>query len=173
MGSTSVSSYSFYKPVFSSLVTSFKTSSETNVRCLDGGSLDYQQVDCFNNNFFLNGEKNVKVKPSVNNQIFGLEVNRKSSVKGKNHKTRDAEPSALTNKKKKSSTSKRDDDTKWLQKVRKKPGESAIVTSSKTHQFHETRTSKSSSQQSNPGDIAVSKQNKTKHTCQEFCKLKR
>ena len=175
MGSTSVSSYSFYKPVFASLVTSFKTSSENSAKYSDSCSLGYQQTDCFTNNFFLSGEKSIRVKPKGNNQIFGLEGTNKLPVKDKDHKFKSIDSYLLQNKRKKSSTYKRDNDKKVIQKVKKKPSESVIVTSSKTHQVHELRPSQSSSTQSGAVDSTVTrgKLNKTKHTCQEFCKLKR
>ena len=94
MGSftASVSSYCFYKPVFSSLVTSGcvkqDKESENERGCV---SLGFNQVDCFNKNIFLNGEKYIldtsyKAKNNVNSisydQIFGLEKKIKLSEEG-------------------------------------------------------------------------------------------
>ena len=95
--SASVTSYSFHKPVLSSLVASFKTGSDKNLEnernCV---SLGFDQVDCFNRNIFLNGEKYIldsKFKTKNNSssisydQIFGLENKIKFNEEGKALKT--------------------------------------------------------------------------------------
>ena len=86
-----MSSYSFYKPVLSSLVTSFKDGGHKTVQ--NGGDGEqFHQVDCFNKNIFLNGEKYLldtkfKTKNSFSSigydQIFGLENKIKIPEEGK------------------------------------------------------------------------------------------
>ena len=94
MGSftTSVSSYCFYKPALSSLVTNLKQGTAKNIENERGCvSLGFDQVDCFNKNIFLNGEKYIldtsfKTKNNVNSishdQIFGLEKKINISEEG-------------------------------------------------------------------------------------------
>ena len=115
MGSFSVSSYSFYKPVLSSLVTSFKDGGHKTVQ--NGGDGEqFHQVDCFNKNIFLNGEKYLldtkfKTKNSFSSigydQIFGLENKIKIPEEGKALKKAKAIASGVEQKTKKRNKSKK------------------------------------------------------------------
>ena len=110
-----MSSYSFYKPVLSSLVTSFKDGGHKTVQ--NGGDGEqFHQVDCFNKNIFLNGEKYVldtkfKAKNSFSSigydQIFGLENKIKIPEEGKALKKAKAIASGVEQKTKKRNKSKK------------------------------------------------------------------
>ena len=151
MGSTSLSSYSFYRPLFSSLVTSFSENSE---KYQDRSSLT------FNNNFFLSGQKYVKVKPG-NLQVFGLE--NRNNVTGK----------------KKIQQSKHISDIISNRYVVAKK-EQKKVKNKKSGKVSDCKPQIGCSDKSS-STICVSavtrhtseKRNNTKYKCQEFCKLKR
>ena len=167
MGFTALTSYSFYKPAFSSLVTSFKAPSDKQrAKNFNAGSLSNESLSSFNNNFFLHGEKSVKVQPTKIYQS-GFEGSRKGNV----DRSFSVDSQLTLNEKNRSKTNKRDGANKLSKRVR----ESAIVTSCEPHQFHEARTSKSSSKQSGKGlrTMMRDRPKKTKEPCQEFCQLKR